>query len=190
MLGKLYHNNTKSHDMAPIRGQKGVNMNDLFDLVGEYKELFDMLTDDEEVDEQIINDTMEGVMGEIEIKAAGLVGIMNRLDMEIEACDKHKKAWDDRLRVRKNAKERIKTRIMQAMQAMGVNELAAGDVKFKLQNAGGQLPLIVDEDATVPERFTKITIANDNALIRKALEDGEQLDFARFGERSRVLKIK
>ena len=165
-------------------------MNDIFDLVGEYRELYEMLTDADESEEQVINDTIEGVIGEIEIKAAGLVGIMNRLDMEIDACEKHKKEWDNRLRVRKNAKERIKARIIQAMQEMGTTELAAGDVKFKLQNAGGQLPLIIDEGATVPEKFTKITIENDNALIRKALENGEQLDFARFGERSKVLKIK
>ncbi len=165
-------------------------MNDIFDLVGEYRELYEMLTDADESEEQVINDTIEGVIGEIEIKAAGLVGIMNRLDMEIDACEKHKKEWDNRLRVRKNAKERIKARIIQAMQEMGTTELAAGDVKFKLQNAGGQLPLIIDEGATVPEKYTKITIENDNALIRKALENGEQLDFARFGERSKVLKIK
>lgn len=165
-------------------------MNDIFDLVGEYRELYEMLTDADESEEQVINDTIEGVIGEIEIKAAGLVGVMNRLDMEIDACEKHKKEWDNRLRVRKNAKERIKARIIQAMQEMGTTELAAGDVKFKLQNAGGQLPLIIDEGATVPEKFTKITIENDNALIRKALENGEQLDFARFGERSKVLKIK
>lgn len=163
-------------------------MNGLFDLVGEYRELYEMLTDAE--DEQIITDTLEGVMGEIEIKAEGLVSVINRLDMEIEACEKHKKAWDERLRVRKNAKDRIKRRIIEAMIAIGKNEIKAGDVTIKMQNAGGQLPLIVDENATVPERFTKITIENDNALIRKALESGEKLDFARLGERSKVLRIK
>ena len=163
-------------------------MNELFNLVGEYRELYEMLTDGE--DEQVVTDTLEGVMGEIEIKAEGLVSVINRLDMEIEACEKHKKAWDERLRVRKNAKDRIKRRIIEAMIAIGKNEIKAGDVTIKMQNAGGQLPLIVDENATVPERFTKLTIENDNALIRKALESGEQLDFARFGERSKVLKIK
>ena len=41
-------------------------MNELFNLVGEYKEVYDMLTDPE-VDEEVVEDTLEGIMGEIEL---------------------------------------------------------------------------------------------------------------------------
>lgn len=164
-------------------------MNELFSLVGQYQEVYDMLTDPE-IDEEVVNDTLEGLMGEIEVHAANFVPMLQRLDMEIDACKKNKDEWTNALNVRKNRKERFSNMIKAAMTALGVSEIDAGDVKFKLLNAGGQLPLIVDENATIPERFTKITIENDNSLIRKALDDGEKLDFARFGERSKVLKIK
>lgn len=148
-----------------------------------------MLTDPE-VDEQVVNDTLEGLMGEIEVHAAGLIPVLDRIDMEIETCKKHKDEWAAAEKIRKNRKARLTDLIKNAMVSIGKNEIQAGDVMFKLQNAGGKLPLIVDENATVPERFTKIIIENDNELIRKALDDGEDLDFARFGERSKVLKIK
>lgn len=164
-------------------------MNDIFDVVGEYKQVFEMLTDPE-VDEQTVLDTLEGLMGEIEVKAEGLVSIIDRLEMEQDACKKHEDMWHQRRMVRENNIKRIKQMIVKVMDELGVNDIQAGDVKLHVQNAGGVLPLIVDENATVPERFTKLTIENDNELIRKALNDGEELPFARFGNRSRTLRIK
>lgn len=164
-------------------------MNDLFNLIDEYRELYDMLTDAEE-DEQVIIDTLEAVTGEIEVKAAGLVNVINKLDMEIEACKKHRDEWAQRQKVRENGRDRIKRAIINVMTATGLTEIKAGDVTIKMQNAGGQLPIIINEDITVPERFTKLTIETDKTAIRKALEAGEVLDFAKYGERSKVLKIK
>ena len=164
-------------------------MKELFNVVGQYHEVYEMLTDPE-VDEQVVNDTLDGLMGEIEVHAAGLIPVLDRIDMEIETCKKHKDEWAAAEKIRKNRKARLTDLIKNTMSSIGKTEINAGDVTFKLQNAGGKLPLVIDENATVPERFTKITIENDNELIRKALEDGESLDFARFGERSKVLKIK
>ena len=147
--------------------------NELFDLIGEYKELYEMLTD-EEVDEQTVKDTLEGVEGEIEIKA----------------CEQHKKEWESRLAVRKNAKERIKRLMIDGLTAMGKDELKAGDVTIKIGNAGGVLPIIYEEGVTVPERFTKMTIETDGKLVRQALDNGEKLDFAHFGQRSKTVRIK
>ena len=179
----------KNHNSAPFRGAERRRMNELFNLVGEYKEVYDMLTDPE-VDEQVVEDTLEGIMGEIEVKAQGFVSIIDRLDMEMDACKRHKDEWAAAEKVRKNRKAKFVDIIKTTMVMLGITEIQAGDVTLKLQNAGGQLPLTIDENATIPERFTKITIENDNELIRKALNDGEKLDFAHFGERGKILKIK
>jgi len=165
-------------------------LDSLFGLVGEYKELYAMLTDADENDQQIVEDTLEGVTGAIEVKAQGYVAVMNQLDMEIEACKKQKAEWDARLKIRQNAKDRLKKRLIDGMTMLGKNELQAGDVTLKVSNAGGVLPLVFDESKTVPERFTKITIETDNKLVRDALDAGEELDFVHYGERGKVLKVK
>ena len=59
-----------------------------------------------------------------------------------------------------------------------------------VQNVGGQLAIEYVDGVTVPERFTKITIETDNQLVRKALDAGEELDFARFAPRGRTLKVR
>lgn len=164
-------------------------MSELFSLVGQYQQVYDMITDPD-VDEQIVKDTLEGLMGEIEGNAAQLVPILNRLDMEIDTCKKHAAEWTARKKVRENAHARLKGMIMAAMDALGITELQAGDVKFKVQNVGGQLAIEYVDGVTVPEKYTKLTIETDNALVRAALDKGEELDFAHFAPRGRTLRIK
>ena len=102
-------------------------MNDLFNLTGDYLKIYELMTDPE-VDEQTVKDTLEGIMGEIELKAEGLVAVINRIDMEIEACKKHEAEWAARKKVRQNSRERINREIISCMAALGVKEIKAGDV--------------------------------------------------------------
>ena len=162
----------------------------LFGLVGEYKELYSLLTDADESEQEIIETTLEAVTGEIEVKAEGYVSVLNQLDMEIQACKKMKSEWDNKLKVRESNYKRLKERMLQGMLMLGKNELKAGNVTLKVSNAGGVLPIIYDESKTVPEKYTKVTIETDGKLVREALDKGEELDFAHFGERGKVLKIK
>ena len=162
----------------------------LYDLVGEYKELYAMLTDTDDDDREVVETSLESVQFEIETKAEGYLKIMEKLDMELEAAEKQKDYWTKAVASRKNAKEWMRQHIMNAMLMMGVDEIDAGGKKFKLSKVGGVLPLVIDENKTVPEKYTKITIEPDKKLIREALDKGEQLDFAHFGERAKTVKVK
>jgi hypothetical protein len=108
--------------------------------------------------------------------------------MEMEACKKQKDEWAVAEKIRKNRKAQLDELVKITMTQLGVDEIEAGDVLLTLKNAGGKLPLIVD--GTVPEKYTKITIENDNELIRKALDAGEELDFAHYGPRSKTIRVK
>ena len=165
-------------------------MGNLFELCGEYKILYSLLTDDS-VDEQIVKDTLEAVEGEIMVKASGYLSVLNTLNMEIDACKQQKAAWEARLKVRENAVKRLKQHLLDGMQMLGKDEITTPDgVKIKVANAGGVLPIIYDSEKPVPEKYTKVTIETDGKKVREALDKGEKLDFARFGDRSKVLKIK
>ena len=58
-------------------------MANIYDLTEEFLKLLDML-EDEEVDEQTILDTLEGVEYEIEVKADGYAKIIKSLEADIE----------------------------------------------------------------------------------------------------------
>lgn len=164
-------------------------MGELFSLAGQYQQVYDLMTDPD-TDEQIVKDTLESIMGEIEVNASRLAPVLNRLDAEIDICKKQEADWKAKRQIRENSLARLKSLIVTVMDKIGAKEINAGDVTFKVQNAGGQLGIDFVEGVTVPERFTKLTIETDKGLVRKALDAGEELEFAHFTPRGRVLKIK
>lgn len=162
----------------------------LFDLVGEYKELYAMLTDTDEDDKELVETSLETVQFEIEKKAEGYLAILERLDMEEAAAEKQKEYWTKVVNARKNGKKWMKQHIADAMMMMGVDEIQAGGKKFKLQPNGGVLPLQFVPNKEVPQNYMKITYEKDNDKIRKALESGEKLDFAYLGQRGKSVRVK
>ena len=165
-------------------------MDNLFDLVGEFKEIYALLTDSEGEEQEVWEDTLDAKMGEIEVKGAGYVAILNRLDMEIDACRKQKDFWTHNLSVRENAVKRLKSKLAEAMIMLGKKEINAGDCKIKLQKNGGQLPIVYNGDVPAEYLKTKIIQEKDADKIRQALNDGKELDFATFGERGSHITIK
>lgn len=178
-------------------------MDSLFSLTAQYNELYDMLTD-ESVDEEVVSDTLDGILGEIEVKSEGYVAVINRLDMELDACEKQTKMWEQRYNTRKNAIDRLKKALVNAMMQMDKTEIKAGDNTIKLVNNGGVIPIkyksgslsglsskeVKIEDIPKEYRRTVVTETVDGEKVRKALESGEKLDFAYIGERSRRIVIK
>lgn len=164
-------------------------MNNLFDIVGEFNELYQMATSEEEQAEQVFIDTLESLKGELTQKAAGYVAVMNRLDMEMKKAEEIEKRYKAIKESRKNAIQRMKDACLWACDELGVKEIDAGDVKIKVKNNGGQLPLIIDKPESVPENLTKITIEPDKAKIREYVENNE-CDFAHLEPRGRHIEVK
>lgn len=160
----------------------------LFDLVGEYNELYDLMTDPE-VDEDVLLDTLEGLEGEIEVKAEGYLNVMDRIGMEITACEKQVDEWTQRLKVRQNRLKSLKARIVAAMESINMKELNAGNRIFKLQTNGGVQPMEVDKE-NVPDSYQRIIYEPDMKKIRDALESGTELSFAHLEPRGKHLRIK
>jgi hypothetical protein len=173
-------------------------MSSLFNIIGEFNELYEMATDaideadgvyEKAVAEKAFSDTLESLKGELTEKAAGYVAVMNRLDMEMKKAEEIEKRYKAIKESRKNAIQRMKDACLWACDELGVKEIDAGDMTIKVKNNGGQLPLIIDKPESVPENLTKITIEPDNAKIREYLKDNE-CDFAHIGERGRHIEVK
>lgn len=158
----------------------------LYDIVGEFLQLYEMATGE---DDQAFLDTLEGLKGELEVKASGYVHVIKQLDMEADECDKIIEAFKAKKERRKTAVKRMKDAIMEAMDIAGVDTLPAGEYTLKIAKNGGLQPLKVDTE-NVPDNFMKVIYTADNDKIRQALKDGEDLSFAYLEERGRHLNIK
>lgn len=164
-------------------------MNTLYNIVGEYLEVYSLLSDPE-ADEQTILDTLEGITGEIEIKAEGYIKVMRQLDAEAKALDAEAEFFKQKADVRKNNIKRMKNALCQALIMTGhddKNGLKAGDFTLKVQNNGGVAPLKITGE--VPENMTKVIVEPDNDKIREYLKD-HACTWAHLEERGRHLAIK
>ena len=165
-------------------------MSSLFNIVGEFNDLYAMATSEEEQAEQVFIDTLDSLKGELSEKAEGYVAVMNRLEMEEQKSDEIVKRYTAIRNARRNAIQGMKDACMWACNELGVTEIDAGDMTIKVKNNGGQLPLIIEEGKEVPQNLCKVTIEPDKTLIREYLKDHPECEFAHIGERGKHIEVK
>jgi hypothetical protein len=150
-------------------------MSTLYELTGQMQALL-ALMEDPDVDPQIIEDSLEAVSGEIEVKADGYARVRAELMFTSAAL----KAEIDRLTARKRV---IDNNIDRMMESLKNGLIAAGKPKFKTDlfsfNIQKNPPKVVIDDATkIPEGFLipqppKV----DAAAIKKSLKDADEQIF-------------
>lgn len=162
-------------------------MGTLFQIAGEFEELYSLATQ-EQLDEDLFNGTLEALTGELEVKGAGYVAVINQLDMEAKKAKELSDTFKLKAETRVNAIGRMKDALKIAMDRIGTDKIDTGDFTIKLQKNGGKQPMIVDGE--VPNDFLKVIYEPDKEKIRKVLEEGSKLDFAHLEERGKHIVIK
>lgn len=162
-------------------------MASIFNIAGEFEYLHELATQ-EDMDEQLFNDTLEALTGELEVKGAGYVAVIQQLDMEAKKAKELADAFKLKADTRINAIGRMKDALKVAMTRIGTDKIDAGDFTIKLQKNGGKQPMIMDGD--VPNDYLKVIYEPDKDKIRQALEDGTELPFAHLEERGKHVVIK
>ncbi len=159
----------------------------LFEITTEFQRFYDMMTD-EDMDDQAFLDTLEGMVDELEVKASGYANVIKQIEMEAKQAKALELEFKHKKEVRENRVKAMKNAILDAMQIAKVDELDAGKFKIKIKGNGGVEPLKITGE--VPDNFKRIVVENDNELIRKALNEGKELDFAHLEPRGKHIEIK
>lgn len=159
----------------------------LFEITTEFQRFYDMMTD-EDIDDQAFIDTLEGMVDELEVKASGYANVIKQIEMEAKQAKALELEFKRKKEVRENRVKAMKNAICEAMQIAKVDELNAGKFKIKIKGNGGVEPLKITGD--VPENYKRIVVENDTELIRKALNEGKELDFAHLEPRGKHIEIK
>lgn len=162
-------------------------MDNLYDLTNDYLTLMEFADSTDPDDEQVFLDTLEGLMGAVEAKADSYAAVISHMDAHEDLLQKE----IDRLTAKKTAisnnKKRMKDSLQSAMIAMDQKTIKTDLHTFRVQKNGGKQPLDIFGD--VPDKFQKVVYEPDKDLIRKALENGEELEFAVLKERGEHLVI-
>ena len=161
-------------------------MGTLFDITEDFRSLYELATDPE-CDEQVFQDTLDGLMGELEVKSCGYTQVIKQLDMEAKQAKEVSQMFADKAKVRENHIKRMKEALKMAMETAGTDQIAAGAFTIKLQKNGGLQPLKITGE--VPDNMTKVIVEPDTDRIREFLKDNE-CEWAHLEERGKHIVIK
>lgn len=162
-------------------------MSNIYQLTANYENVLSMIYD-EEIDEQMILDTLESIEGEIEDKADGYAKIIKELEAKQNARKEEAKRLNESAKVFENRVKALKINLYNAMKTTGKTKFATDLFSFNIAKNGGKQSLVIDSD--VPKEYTKTIIENDTDKIRQALEEGKELPFAHLEPRGESLRIK
>ena len=160
--------------------------NTLFELVDDMQDLYQMAIDPE-CDPEVLQGSIDSIMGLIEVKACGYSNLIKQLDMEAKQAKDVSQMFADKAEVRENALKRLKDALKFAMEKLDKKELPAGAFTIKLQANGGLQPLKIDGE--VPQNMTKVIVEPDNDKIREYLKENT-CDWAHLEERGKHIVIK
>ena len=163
-------------------------MDSLYDLTNDYLTLMEYADSTDPDDEQVFIDTLEGLMGAVEAKIDSYAAVMSHMEAHEDMLKKEIDRLSAKMTAIENNKKRMKDSLYAAMVAMDKRKITTDLHTFAIQKNGGKQPLIISGE--VPDKFQKVIYEPDKNLIRKALEDGEKLDFAFLEERGEHLVIK
>lgn len=144
----------------------------LYELTNELQQLL-MMAEDPDVDPEILQDTIEGVTGEIEVKADGYAKVIRQLEADASGL----KAEIDRLTARKrsidNSVERMKEALKNAMMIADKTKFKTELFSFNIQLNPAKV--VIDDPENIPRGFLipqepKV----DTAAIRKSLQDEQE----------------
>jgi hypothetical protein len=162
----------------------------LYEITNDYMQLMQMM-EDPEMDPQTLSDTMEGIEGELEVKAESYAKVMKNLEADVVGI----KAEIDRLSERKKTIEnnikKMKETLQFAMETTGKTKFKTELFSFGIRK---NAPAVVMDEPyieNVPERFLKYSDPTINrSAIKEAIQKGEDLEGLAHLEQSTSLSIR
>ena len=165
-------------------------MSTMYELTADYLEVLD-LANDPDIPPEVVADTLEGISGEIEIKAENTAKILKELEASVAASKAEEKRLAERRKQMETNVQKIKERLFDMMKTTGKVKFKTDLFSFSIQKNGGKLPVVLDvkDTSELPDDLVKITETADLEAIRELLDAGDTR-FAHYGERGESLRIK
>ncbi len=165
-------------------------MTQLYKLTGQMAELAALADTDDEALIQAIQDTMDGIQGEFEIKAENIVMLRRNIEGDIDAIDKEVDRLNELKRVKKNGVIKITDYLRRNMEAANIKSIKRP--LFTISLAMAPEKVIVDNEDGLPDELTVVAtsinpdkkaiaaklkeIRDHNAAVRARMAAGEDAE--------------
>jgi hypothetical protein len=163
-------------------------MTSLFALSTEYRATAQKLAD-LDLDAQTIADTLEGISGDLEVKAQGVAHVIRAIEADASAVKQWAKDAAERAKALEARADRLREYLADNMEACGIEKIEGPGVKLSWRNSSA---VVIDEPGLIPVSFMRLPDppppAPDKTAIKKAIEAGKEVPGAHI-EARRNLQI-
>lgn len=168
----------------------------IYEIMGDYRELYEMATDEEmsKEFEEALKNTKESIDFSLEEKAFNYAKVCKNLDYDTsqlegqaEFLKKELERINNKIKSKQNNKKRITAVLLEAMELAEVPKFK--NKEFTIYKSKSVSVEISDAEKALEQDLASIEIKPDKDKIKRKLQAGEELDFATLKE-SKFLVIK
>ena len=156
----------------------------LYELTAQYRGLAEL----SDIPDDALRDTLEGLEGEIQIKAENLLMVVSNMNADATAIDTEIKRLQARKKAITNRQNSLRDYLKHNMQQSGISKIQCP--LFSITLAKGRPMAVIEQEDLLPKKFIKTTRSPIKADILRALKAGEQVPGAVLGELAQSLWIK
>lgn len=161
----------------------------LYQLSNNYVQALDFLTDpDMDVPLEAVNDTLEGLSGELEDKAVNVAKFLRNMEASAETIKAAEASMAKRRKALEEKVKWLKDYIKSNMEATGISKIECP--YFKLSIAKNPAALELFDTEAIPDEYKQIEIMSvehiDKAAIKAALTKGRAIPGARLTNGTRL----
>lgn len=162
-----------------------MNSLSLYKMTANFESAFLELVD-LDIPEDAIKDTIEALEGELSLKIANVGAFIKNLDAEADKIKEAEKSIAARRKTYENKVARMKDYLRENMERAGIKKVSAIDGTFVITLIAPRASLVIDDEAAIPATYKaeRVVVDIDKAAIKKALEEGEQIDYAHLEHKS------
>jgi hypothetical protein len=157
----------------------------LYELTGDIKALESM-----DLDAETLADSIEGIAGEFEEKAKGILAFTENMNGDIDALDSQIKRLTERKKVLTNRKNNLRAYLLHNMEASGITKIECPLFTASLRK-GVEVAEIIDQDA-IPDEYidVKVTEKPDINALKRDLKAGKEINGVSLKRNPTTITIK
>lgn len=161
-------------------------MPSLYELTESTREAIDELLALEDIPQEAVNDTIEGLEGELQIKQRNVAAYILNRQSDIEAMKQYKNNMDKRIKQAENQIDRLKNGLLWSLKKHGKNGLELPEIAIKIKNNPPSV-VINNADLIPPEyRRTKVEYVLDKNKIKESIKAGNSVSGAHLEAKERI----
>ena len=161
-------------------------MKPLYQLVTQYREL--QALEIEDIDEETLANTLEGLGGEITEKATNVSAFVRNMETFADSVEEAARAMQARAATIRKKADRTRAYLLNCMQGAGISKIQSPHFTIALRK--NPPSVLIAESASIPEKYMVVPLPPpprpDKKLIADALKAGEVIDGCQLHQSERL----